>query len=180
MRPFHEQLPSYNCCMLASDVDETPSVVTPDAHLAADATVTASRALLGIIARSLAPALEKVTLPQFRVLVVLSTSGALRMGALAELLGVNISTFSRAADRLVTGGWAARTENPLSRREILLELTDQGRILVEAVTGHRRRLIAHVLNGMSASDRAALARSLDAFADAAGEPQIADLLVLGI
>ena len=77
---------------------------------AADATVTASRALLGIIARSMLPALEDVSLPQFRVLVLLSSAGALRMGALAERLGVTVSTFSRTADRLVTGGWATREE----------------------------------------------------------------------
>lgn len=166
--------------MLARDVAETQPHAKSDAHSAAEATVTASRALLGIIARSMAPALEQVTLPQFRVLVVLSSAGPLRMGALAARLGVNISTFSRTADRLVAGGWAARAENPLSRREILLELTDQGRTLVDAVTGHRRRLITQVLAEMNEPDRAALARSLGAFADAAGEPQTADLLILGI
>jgi hypothetical protein len=48
-----------------------------------DATLTASRALLGVVARSLAEVLEMVTLPQFRILVVIASSGTLKMGTLA-------------------------------------------------------------------------------------------------
>ena len=40
-----------------------------------DATLTASRALVGVVARSLAEVLEQITLPQFRVLVVLLPKG---------------------------------------------------------------------------------------------------------
>ncbi len=75
---------------------------------AADATLLASRALLGVVARSVSSALEFVTLPQFRVLVVLSGSGPMRMGALAERLHANQSTFSRSMDKIVSGGWAQR------------------------------------------------------------------------
>lgn len=145
-----------------------------------DATVTASRALLGIIARSMVPALESVSLPQFRVLVVLSSSGPLRMGVLAQKLGVTISTFTRTADRLVTGGWARRESNPDNRREVLLALTDAGRGLVNTVTEHRRLLIEDVLLRMAPADRQQLGDALTAFAAAAGEPAAADLLVLGL
>ncbi|MGN8025767.1 MarR family winged helix-turn-helix transcriptional regulator [Microbacterium sp. 22242] len=145
-----------------------------------DATVIASRALLGIIARSMVPALESVSLPQFRALVVLSSSGAQRMGVLAEKLGITISTFTRTADRLVAGGWAQREANPANRREVLLSLTTQGRDLVSSVTDHRRGLIEDVIDRMSPTDREQLGSSLRAFADAAGEPSGADLLVLGL
>lgn len=146
----------------------------------ADATVTASRALLGIIARSMLPALEDVSLPQFRVLVLLCSAGPLRMGVLAERLGVTVSTFSRTADRLVAGGWAVREDNPDSRREVLLAPTEKGRGLVTAVTDHRRRLIEDVLTRMAPRERERLAHALQAFADAAGEPSVADLLILGL
>ncbi|MBW4043283.1 MAG: MarR family transcriptional regulator, partial [Acidobacteria bacterium] len=39
------------------------------------AALRASRAMLGIVARSVAPALDKVSLPHFRVLVLLETGG---------------------------------------------------------------------------------------------------------
>lgn len=150
-----------------------------DGH-AVDASVTASRALLGIIARSMVPALEQVSLPQFRVLVLLASAGPQRMGALAELLGAHVSTFSRTADRLVSGGWATREGNPLSRREVILAPTGRGLDLVASVTNARRVLIADVVSRMSDDDRERLETSLRAFAHAAGEPLLSDLLVLGI
>ncbi|MCB8043194.1 MarR family transcriptional regulator [Microbacterium oxydans] len=83
---------------------------------AADAVLHASRALLGVVARSIAPALDQISLPQFRVLVVLTATGPLRMGALAERIGAQPSTFSRTVDRMVTNGWLARAANENSRR----------------------------------------------------------------
>jgi DNA-binding MarR family transcriptional regulator len=146
----------------------------------ADATLAASRALLGIVARSVAPALEAVSLPQFRVLVLLSADGPTRVGQLAERVGANPSTFSRSVDRMVAGGWVLRAENPDSRREVLLELTDDGRWLVESVHTRRRREIAAVLEKLTAGDREMLVKALSAFTVAAGEPGIGDLLTLGL
>ena len=142
--------------------------------------LTASRALLGIVARSVAPALEAVSLPQFRVLVLLAEQGATRVGRLAEQIGAHPSTFSRSIDRLAAAGWVARGENPDSRREVLLDLTDDGRWLVESVTVRRHREIAAVLGRMGAEDRRSLAASLAAFNVAAGEPSVGDLLPLGM
>ena len=82
-----------------------------------DAALRASRAMLGIVARSVAPALERVSLPHFRVLVLLETSGPLRVGAIAERLGIVVSTFSRSLDRLEAGGWVQRSPSEESRRD---------------------------------------------------------------
>jgi DNA-binding MarR family transcriptional regulator len=150
---------------------------TPDAT---EETLTASRALLGIVARSVAPALEAVSLPQFRVLVLLSSEGPTRVGQLAVQVGANPSTFSRSIDRMVAGGWVTRSENPDSRREVLLELTDDGRWLVESVTTRRRREIEGILARMSASDRKTLIAGLSSFNEAAGETSVGDLLPLGL
>jgi DNA-binding MarR family transcriptional regulator len=147
---------------------------------AAEETLTASRALLGVVARSVAPALEVVSLPQFRVLVLLSSAGPTRVGQLAVQVGANPSTFSRSVDRMVAGGWVRRCENPDSRREVLLELTDDGRWLVESVTTRRQREVDAVLERMSADDRATLIVGLTAFNAAAGETSVGDLLPLGL
>lgn len=147
---------------------------------ASEATLTASRALLGIVARSVAPALEAVSLPQFRVLVLLLSQGPTRVGHLAEQVGVNTSTFSRSIDRMVAGGWVVRSGNPDSRREVLLELTDDGRWLVESVHTRRRREISTVLEKMTAADREILVKALGAFTTAAGEPGVGELLPLGL
>jgi len=153
-------------------LDERPDAV--------DATLTASRALLGVVARSVASALEVVTLPQFRVLVLLTADGPIRIGSLAEQMGAVPSTFTRSVDRMVAGGWIARAENPDSRREVLIELTDDGRRLVEAVTERRRREVRDVLKLLSDEDRASVARAFTLFNAAAGEPTVEDLLTLGL
>lgn len=147
---------------------------------AVEATVLASRALLGMVARSVSGALELVTLPQFRVLVVLTAEGPLRVTTLAQRMGVVPSTFSRTLDRMVAGGWLVRTENPDSRREVLVQLSDQGRRLVEEVTERRRAEIRTALEGLTPQARTAIGAALAAFSEAAGEPSPEDLLVLGL
>ena len=147
---------------------------------ATEATLRASRALLGIVARSVSDALEKVTLPQFRVLVVLAGSGAMRMGALAARVGAVPSTFSRSIDRMVEGGWVIRQESPQSRREILVDLTDAGRQLVDQVTERRRRQVASVLTSLAPDEQQQIIDALELFSTAAGEPTPEDLLTLGL
>lgn len=143
-------------------------------------TLIASRALLGMVARSVSAALEVVSLPQFRVLVVLATEGPLRVTTLAERMGAVQSTFSRSLDRMVAGGWVIRAENPDSRREVLVRATKEGRRLVEEVTARRRAEIGAVLERLSAQERSTLLAGLTAFDAAAGETSLEDLLILGL
>lgn len=145
-----------------------------------DATLTASRALLGVVARSVAAALDVVTLPQFRILVVLTATGPLRIGALAERMHAVPSTFSRTIDRMVAAGWVQRSASPDSRREVMIDVSLAGRELVDRVTDRRRRELATVLDGMSATERAAVLAGFSAFTQSAGEPSADDLLILGL
>ncbi len=149
-------------------------------HDAAHSTLLASRALLGMVARSLAPALGEVTVPQFRVLVVLSSTGALRMGDLAERIGVHPSTLTRTVERLEQGGWILRAPVEGNRREVQVDLTDAGTGLVARVTAARRRQIREVLDRLDPAEREDVRRGMEAFARAAGEPDPADLLELGV
>jgi DNA-binding MarR family transcriptional regulator len=166
--------------IMSTHLAETAAAAHPEVDAeTVRATLAASRALMGVMARSMASVLDQITLPQFRVLVLLSASGPLRTGALAERSGVHASTLTRTADRLVRGGWVRRLENPLSRREVLIELTDAGAALVREVTERRAAEIAEVLSRLSADDRARVLAGLETFATAAGEPAAQDLLVLG-
>lgn len=145
-----------------------------------DAILTASRALLGVVARSVSDALHDVTLPQFRVLVVLSSTGPLRIGALAEKMSANPSTFSRTIDRMVTGGWVGRASSIDSRREVLVHITEQGHALVDEVTERRRTEVARILHDVPVAERDGIARALTSFTAAAGEPNPKALLILGL
>lgn len=142
-------------------------------------TLVASRALTGVVARSMGNALDQVSLPQFRILVLLAASGPLRTGVLAERTGVHPSTLTRTADRLVRGGWVRRVDNPMSRREVLVELTDNGAALVGEVMASRKAQVAEILSRVSRAQHQVIVAGFTAFAEAAGEPSPQDLLVLG-
>ncbi|WP_432537673.1 MarR family winged helix-turn-helix transcriptional regulator [Kineococcus arenarius] len=145
-----------------------------------DGAVGASRALVGIAVRSLAEALEVMTLPQYRVLLLVSTRGAMRSGDLAAELGVHASTLTRTVDRLVGGGWVQRAGNPANRREVLVEPTDAGRRLVEQVTARRRREITTVLERLEPAARTSVAEGMVLFASAAEQPGAGELSRLGV
>ena len=146
------------------------------------AVLTASRLLVAVSARSLAAAEEQVTLPQFRMLVVLASEGETKLVALAERLAVNPSTAMRMVDRLVAAGFVSRQVNPESRREVALRLTGAGRSIVDEVTARRRAEIATIVARMPPQQRTGLITALRAFAEAGGElpaGQPRDLVTLG-
>ncbi|MFJ5675622.1 MarR family winged helix-turn-helix transcriptional regulator [Streptomyces sp. NPDC093097] len=134
------------------------------------AVLTASRVLVGVSARSLAATEDTVTLPQFRLLVTLSVHDDTNLSAVAELLGVNPSTAMRMIDRLTTAGLTKRHPNPANRRESLIQLTEDGRRIVDEVTARRRAEIATIVSHMDPAHGQALIDALTAFAHAADEP----------
>lgn len=143
---------------------------TDDVAAVTRAVLTASRLLVALSARSLAAVEDKVTLPQFRLLVVLSQEGPAKLVALADRLGVNPSTAMRMVDRLIAAGLADRQVNPDNRRETVLRLTQEGLRIVEDVTAQRRREIAAIVERLDPAQRAGLIGALAAFTEAGGEP----------
>jgi DNA-binding MarR family transcriptional regulator len=160
-----------------SRVGEPTAEVSPTEVV--ETALTASRALLGIVVKSLAPVLEEITPGQLRALVILSSQGAQRAGVLAGMLGVHPSTFTRTVDRLAAGGWVTRSENPDSRREVLVELTPRGERAVASVVRGRRREFAVALGSLPPQDQQRIAEAFALFARACGEPSVADLAYLG-
>jgi DNA-binding MarR family transcriptional regulator len=143
-----------------------------------DAVLRASRALVGIAAASIAEVDGSVTLPQLRVLVMVDTKGPLNLAAVAAGLGVNPSNASRICDRLIRADLLDRQDSPDDRRNVTLSLTDTGSQLVNKVIKHRRTAIIRVLRDMDPDDRELLAKALDRFATAAGEPHVDDAVRL--
>ncbi|MGF0116920.1 MarR family winged helix-turn-helix transcriptional regulator [Promicromonospora sp. Marseille-Q5078] len=163
----------------APDVRDAGLDADDETELAATV-LHASRGLLGVIARSVAEALDEVSLPQLRALVLLCSAGPMRQGAVAERLGVHSSTFSRNADRLVAGGWVRRAEDPARRHGVLLVATQEGRALVERVSVRRRDAIAEVLRRVPSTRRSAMVAALAEFTSASGEPDPRDLQTLAL
>jgi DNA-binding MarR family transcriptional regulator len=155
----HATEPAWDAEPARHDVDAVTSAV-----------LTASRLLVAVSARSLTAVEEQVTLPQFRMLVVLAGHGEMKLVTLAGRLAVNSSTAMRMVDRLAAAGLIDRQVNPANRREIVLRLTDSGRRIVDDVTARRRREIAAIVTGMPADQRSGLVTALRAFTDAGEEP----------
>jgi len=134
-----------------------------------DAVMLATRVLVAVSARSIAAIEDQVTLPQFRVLVMIASRGPLNLRSVADGLGVHPSNTTRTCDRLVAAGLLTRRDDPADRRNLVLELTGAGHQLVADVTRDRRDTIAAVLTGMHPASRDMLAAALTAFAAAGNE-----------
>jgi DNA-binding MarR family transcriptional regulator len=149
----------------------------PTAAATGHALLVASRALVGIAARSLADV--DVTLPQWRALVVISSRPSVTVNDLADALAVHPSTATRLCDRLVAKRLVRRAQSREDRRITELDLSAAGRRLVSGVTADRRASLVAIAGRMSPAARAALLEGLAEFAEAAGEPVGVDLLGWG-
>ncbi len=134
-----------------------------------DAVLGASRALVAVAARSLTTVADDVTLPQYRALVELAARGPLRLADLATGLGVDRSSATRMAERLVRKGLIDREPDPADRRAVRIALSETGGALITEVTRRRREEITRIVERMPTAHRRAVLGALRAFADAAGE-----------
>jgi DNA-binding MarR family transcriptional regulator len=119
---------------------------------------TAARDLVGLALRSVENL--EVSLPQFRLLLVLHEQGSLSSTQCAQALGVVGSSVTRLADRLHASGHLLRGTDPGNRSVVTLELTDAGRRVVRQVTTRRRRELRRVLDGLDPAERASCAAAL--------------------
>ena len=139
----------------------------------------ASRALVGVAAKSLSPLEDAMSVTQFRALMIIASRGPLHSAALAEAMGIHASNATRACDRLFGDGLINRVEGTTDRRHLMLTLTVRGRRLVDAVTRRRTTAIREILQRIPVQDRRQVAHVFALFADAAGEPREQDLWALG-
>lgn len=131
-----------------------------------DAVITASRLLGTISARCIAAVDESITMTQFRVLLMLSKHGGANLATLAKSLDVQPSTIGRMIERLAAAGLIDRRDHPTSRRELVVDLNDKGRKVVDAVTALRREQFAHLVHLVPDKLQKGLIAGLAAFCEA--------------
>ena len=73
---------------------------------------------------------KKLTHTQFFVMVAIHSQGLPTMRTLSENMKVSMPTMSGIVERLVRGGYVRRVNHPDDRRQVLIELTSQGRWLI--------------------------------------------------
>jgi len=134
-----------------------------------DAFVAASGALVGIAVHSVGAAPVEVTVPQFRLLVLVASDEQRTIGDIARHLGVNQSNASRHCDRIQRLGLAERRRSTEDARVVFVRLTPEGHALVDTVLQQRRVDIRRVVERLTPQDAAAALQALRAFNTAADE-----------
>jgi long-chain acyl-CoA synthetase len=93
-----------------------------------------------------------LTIPQYRMLVVLSEGGE-RSARLAQRLAVRKPTLTALADGLIAAGYAERSSEPGDRRIVRLQLTGAGRAALARADEAYLAALAPLLDRMTDPDR---------------------------
>lgn len=143
--------------------------VSPPLDQDVDAVMHAAQVLVAVVAQSVNAVEDVVSVTQLRILMLVADHGQMNLSAVADALRVHPSNASRACDRLVGEKLLERRDSTTDRRNLVLELSPEGRQLVDSVLDARRRALGAILGDMNVEDRRHLAPVLTAFADAAAE-----------
>ena len=130
------------------------------------------RSLKGMHSAVTASVGSRVELPASALLNRLAEQGRQRPSALAEALHVDLSSVSRQVAALEREGWVARERDPDDSRAALLELTDEGRRVLDEVRAARVAHLRSRLPGWTAEELEAFAAQLHRFrTDIADAPE---------
>ena len=108
----------------------------------------------------------ELTPTKLRALDVLARRGGLRVGELAERMGVDETSATRLADRLQAAGLVERRRAPEDRRVAIVVLTLKGKRLAEAAAEQRRGFFEDVLAALEPRERKELVRLTSKAAEA--------------
>jgi DNA-binding MarR family transcriptional regulator len=110
-----------------------------------------------------------LTYAQSQVLYYVGDHPECHMGDVAKAFGVTLPAVTHIVDRLEQKQFLLRGDHPADRRVYILELTRQGKALVQELRTLQKRGVEQVLARMSAEDRAKVIKGLEALVDAATE-----------
>lgn len=110
---------------------------------------------------------SKLTLPQFKILLVLSLRGDVSGQELSRVMGVRLATITGMVDRLAAQDLVARREDPRDRRVRRVELTESGRQLTEGIITAGIERQERMLQRLTVADLRTVERAARLMADAA-------------
>jgi len=90
-----------------------------------------------------------LSIPQLRSLAFLNRNPGASLSEVAEHLGVTCATASTTIERLVQRDWVQRTDHLQERRRIVLNLTAEGKHLLEQSQEKTRAHIANILESLT-------------------------------
>lgn len=124
---------------------------------------------VGLTSRALAEAAPDVelTFPQWRALVIVGDSdGGVRVGRVAERIGITSPATGRLLRRLSQRGLVTLTADDDDRRATVARLTPLGRQTRTAIVAYRRQALRSLAEDMPADEHEHLVRAAAAIADA--------------
>ena len=99
----------------------------------------------------------------YGIMAKLADEGPQRLGNLASAFGLDPSTITRQVQTLEEEGLAARHTDPTDRRAAILDLTGEGRRVLDRTREHRRGRLEQAIGDWPTSERVEFARLLEKF-----------------
>ena len=100
----------------------------------------------------------KISIPQFNLLSYLAADGPMNMGSLAKLMGHTTPATTGLVDRLIDSGLVERKQLPSDRRQVLVNITAEGKKIVQSMKDEVAVRITELLDKLSPEDRDAWLR----------------------
>lgn len=121
-----------------------------------------------------------LTVPQFRTLSYLSHNPGASLSAVAEFIGLTLSSMSILVNALVDRNLVERATDSKDRRRVHLTVTQPGRSMLEKTLQATEAYLAEMVAGLSDSERTIIVEGLEIlrplFAPGATSPQHAATL----
>ena len=108
----------------------------------------------------------ELTYTQAQVLFYIAQHPGCHMAQVAKTFNVTLSAITQIVDRLVQKQFLTRVSNPADRRVYILELTPEGKALVQELEVLQVEVLEPVLQRLSACDRDHLIKGLEKFVEA--------------
>lgn len=93
--------------------------------------------------------LEHLTPKEVQTVFVLGSAEGKTMGEIAAMLGVTVSTTTTIIDRLIEKEYAFRRNGEEDRRQVLVELSEQGRAVYDQMLKKKLRNLEIIFGALS-------------------------------
>lgn len=153
----------------------SPSTSNASTSATSAAVDAAAESLLAIFEAAREQAATRLSSSQLQALLVVQRDEGLNLRALADGVGMILSSASRLCDRLIAAGLLERGVSHVDRREISLTLTQYGHDVLQELRDDRHRRLEVVLARMAPAARSALLRGLREFTRVSSRNSVIEL-----
>ncbi|MEK8126462.1 MarR family transcriptional regulator [Paenibacillus filicis] len=106
-----------------------------------------------------------VSSSQASILEKLHTDGPLKVSQIADALWITAGAVTSLSDKLIAGGYAERSRSEEDRRVVYLEITDNGREVLEEFRLHRKAIVDGFFGKLADEDARHLIRIFNLMLD---------------